>query len=100
MDNIVVASSKELENKIEKFSKQRASSIHVLADFDQTLTKALVDGEKSPSLISILRDGNYLTADYAAKAHELFNQYHPIEIDPNISLEEKKLKMQEWWTKQ
>jgi 2-hydroxy-3-keto-5-methylthiopentenyl-1-phosphate phosphatase len=28
---------------------------------------------------------------------ELFKKYHPIERDPNISIEEKKEKMLEWW---
>ncbi len=31
------------------------------------------------------------------KAHELFNKYNPIEIDPNIPLPEKRRAMQEWW---
>jgi len=29
--------------------------------------------------------------------HELFNEYHAVEINPNISLSEKKRAMQEWW---
>lgn len=70
-----------------------------MADFDRTLTTAFVNGAKTPSVISILRDGNYLTPEYAAKAHELFNHYNPIEINPKISRQEKKQAMDEWWYK-
>ena len=71
----------------------------MLSDFDRTLTTAFVNGKAMPSIISILRDGNYLTPDYAPKAHALYNKYHPIEINPEIPLEEKKKAMHEWWMK-
>lgn len=68
-----------------------------MADFDRTLTKAFIDGQSTPSLISILRDGNYLTPDYAEKAQDLYRKYHPIEVDPEISPADKKKAMEEWW---
>ena len=48
-------------------------------------------------MIFVLRSGGYLTPDYAEKAHALFDKYHPIEVDPNISVSEKKEAMQQWW---
>jgi len=39
-----------------------------------------------------------LVPSYAEKAHALFNKYYLIEINPNISLKEKKKAMREWWT--
>lgn len=71
--------------------------MHVLSDFDRTLTYAFVDGKKAPSIIGGLRSGKYLTPDYVAKATALYEKYRPIEIDPLISLEEKSEKMHEWW---
>lgn len=44
-----------------------------------------------------MRNKNYLTEDYSGKAHALFEKYHPIEIDPDVSIKEKKEKMEEWW---
>jgi hypothetical protein len=64
--------------------------MHVVSDFDRTLTKVFVNGKKIPSLISVIRDGNYLSSDYAEKAHALFNKYHLIETDTKIPLGEKK----------
>jgi len=93
MKNVIIPNKKELEKAKKSILKAGAEKLHVLADFDRTLTTAGV-----PSIMSILRDGTYLTSDYAPRARELYEKYHPIEIDPDIPLEEKKKAMQEWWT--
>jgi len=97
IENIVLSNPTELERLKNAISKAGAGKFHVLADFDRTLTTAFVNGESIPSIISILRDENYLTPDYPQKAKDFYNKYHPIEIDPNISIEEKKKVMEEWW---
>ncbi len=97
MRNIIIQNPKNLEKLKKVIKKDGVDKIHVLSDFDRTLTVAFVDGQEVPSLISVLRDGSYLTPDYAQKAHALYNKYHPIEIDPNIPLPDKKKAMHEWW---
>jgi len=98
MNKTVLISNPEKLEQIKKgFTKGETKTIHVLADFDRTLTTAFVDGKSIPSLISVLRDGSYLTPDYAEKANTLYAKYHPIEIDPKIPLNEKKRAMLEWW---
>ena len=94
MENVVISRSEELEKFKKAISEAGAERLHVLADFDRTLTTAFVEGKSVPSLISILRDENYLTPDYPQKAKELYAKYHPIEIDPKLSLKEKKKAMQ------
>ncbi|MDO8141470.1 MAG: hypothetical protein Q6358_08230 [Candidatus Brocadiales bacterium] len=96
-NNVVIPNLKKLEKLKKSFFRDGSSNIHVLADFDRTLTYAFVDGEKIPSIISVLRDGTYLTPDYAEKAHALFNKYHPIEVNPHLSLQKKKKAMLRWW---
>ena len=98
MKNVVISDEAELEKKISYIKKQSFSSLHVVSDFDRTLTKAFVKGKFVPSLISVLRDGNYLTPDYAEKAHALFKKYNAIETNPEIPIEEKQAEMHEWWT--
>jgi len=88
-----------LRKKIDAIRKDGATSLHVLSDFDRTLTAPYVNGKKIPSLISLLREYKYLTPDYSAKAQALFEHYHPIEIDTQINFEEKKKAMYEWWTR-
>jgi cytosolic 5'-nucleotidase 3 len=97
--NIVISNEPDLEDKIKRISKDGKDKFHVLADFDRTLTKAFVEGVKSPTVIAQIRNGNYLTPGYAPKAHELFDIYHPIEINTNVSAKEKNTKMHEWWKK-
>lgn len=97
MENIIVSNPSDIERIKKSISKDGAGELHILADFDRTLTTAFVNGKSVPSLISVLRDGNYLTSDYSEKAHQLYDKYHPIEINPNIPLEEKKKAMEEWW---
>lgn len=74
-----------------------ASNLHIISDFDRTLTSGRSHGKLSGSVISILRDKHYLTPDYPQRAHDLADYYRPIEKDPLISLEEKKASMMEWW---
>ena len=86
-----------LKEKKSVFREGGASKIHVLADFDRTLTKYFVGGEYIPSVISILRDGNYLSKDYKEQASALYDEYRPIEMDQKVDSETKRKKMEEWW---
>ena len=68
----------------------------IISDFDRTLTYGTFNGKKTPSIISLLRDGNHLSEDYAEKAHQLFDHYHAIEWDSSLPLEYRKAQMWEW----
>ncbi len=96
-EEIVISTTERLEKIKREMAEAGPEKLHVLTDFDNTLTKAFVDGKKVTSLIAILRDGDYLTPDYREKAQTLADKYMPMEKDPNLSLEEKKKAMQEWW---
>ena len=99
MENIIVPNPIEFEKIKNQIKNSGSKNIHILADFDRTLTCAKSDnGKNISSIISILRDGNYLAKGYAQKAHALFDKYHPIEIDTTIPTKEKKEAMNEWWT--
>ena len=93
MSEIIIADPKRLAETKKKIKADGPEKFHVLADFDRTLTRAFTDGKEYPSLISVLRNDGYLTPDYPVKAQALYDQYHPIEIDQNISCEEKKATM-------
>jgi len=96
-ENLIIVNRGKLEKSKNLISKQGVKKLHILSDFDKTLTKAFVWGKSVPSLISLLRDGDYLGQEYAEKAHQLYDKYHPIEINPNIPLFDKKKAMEEWW---
>lgn len=97
--NIIIPNPNKFKKTIEAMTKEGFEKIHILSDFDRTLTRAFVNGEKIPLLISILRDGKYLSPDYSKKARALFDKYHPIEINLNMPLSEKKKAMRQWWSR-
>jgi len=99
MENIIISDKNKYEEIIRNISEWGFSNLHILSDFDKTLTKEFINWEKRPSLISVLRRQNILWEDYSKKAYELFDYYNPIEIDPNIDIEEKKIQMTIWWEK-
>ena len=97
LDKIIIPNHKNFEELKNKIKEDGVEKLHILSDFDRTLTYGAVNGVKTPSIISMLRDGNHLTNDYAEQANALFEKYHPVEIDTSIPLEDKKRLMQEWW---
>ncbi len=99
MENIYISNKEELEKKIEKIKKDGAEKLQVVSDFDKTLTKSKIDGQKVSSVISILRDEKYLTEDYSERAKDLFNFYHAFEVNKDMDWSERKNKMLEWWSK-
>jgi len=96
---IIIVNKEKFEQTKNNFIKDGLDLIHIITDFDGTLTKANYNGTKRPSIISILRskEFNYLGDEYQAKAHQLFDQYHPIEINESLNMEFRKQKMDEWW---
>jgi len=99
MKDIIIVDEEKFEGLKQRFKEGGSDRIHVLADFDRTLTKAFVKGNRSPTVIAQIRNGKYLTENYPKDAHALFDYYHPIEIDTSISQDEKNKLMKEWWKK-
>lgn len=98
MQDIIISNPEKFEQIKKKIIKDGLNNLHILADFDRTLTTAFVAGKEVTSLISILRDHNYLTPDYPAKARALSDRYYPMELDANIPKEERIKAMHEWWS--
>ncbi|KPJ54705.1 hypothetical protein AMJ47_03620 [Parcubacteria bacterium DG_72] len=98
MENVLITNQKRFEELKDKFKKAGLEKLHVLADFDKTLTKVFVHGKKIASLISILRDNDYLTPGYPKKSKALYAKYFPIEKNLGIPEKERKQAMKQWWT--
>lgn len=101
MEKVIIQYSKAFEEKKKRMIEAGVGKLHVLSDFDRTITYGMTsEGKRTETVISQLRsDAKYLGEDYAKRAHELFDIYHPIEIDSSMPVEEKKVKMHEWWKK-
>ena len=97
VSSVIIPRKPELQQKLQHFSK---SNIHIIADFDQTLTQYLdKDGGRNSSVYGQIRKHDYLGPGYSKKAYKLFDHYSPIEDSPLYSLEEKSKAMLEWWNK-
>ncbi len=97
MLNVHCRDSAAVTRKIASMAQDGAAKLHIVADFDKTLTRAFVDGSPYVSTYAILREGKYLSPEYAEKSYALYDRYHPCEIAENIPLAVKKEKMNEWW---
>lgn len=98
MNNKIYSNEESFNKTLSNIKQDWYDKLHVLADFDNTLTKRFVNGKRTTSIISVLRSEWILWEDYSKKAYDLFDKYHPIEIDPNISMQEKKIEMTKWWS--
>jgi cytosolic 5'-nucleotidase 3 len=96
---MIISNQTKLQEQITKFRKDGKNKFHVLADFDKTLTTPYINGALVPSVISILRDKDYISPEYSEKAKALANHYRTIEFDSEIPEAKKRKAMEEWWAK-
>ncbi len=96
-NDIIIANKQLLDEKIQKFKEDGVDKVHIVSDFDKTLTHFIVNEEEVSSVMLSLRKSNYLTPDYATKAEEIQNKFYPLQIDPNVSIEVKKSNLLKWW---
>ncbi len=100
MQSTIYINKQEFSKTLENIKTDWIESLHFLADFDNTLTKAFVNWKRTPSLVSAVRWKNWLLwEDCAREDTKLFEKYYPLEIDPNIPIEEKNKYMTQWWEK-
>ncbi|KAL3838143.1 hypothetical protein ACJIZ3_022734 [Penstemon smallii] len=93
---VMVGDPQLLQSKISSIRLEGPSKLQVIADFDATLTKYWIDGQRGHSSHGLLQQGN---PEYDLKRQKLYDHYHPLEIDPTIPLDKKAKLMEEWWGK-
>ncbi len=100
LEQTYISNKDSLKVSFKNIIDQWFDKLHILTDFDRTLT-TWFDSEwnKRPTLISVLRDNWYLSSEYCRKAQDLFDRYHPIEVSAELDIDYKKSKMEEWWEK-
>jgi 5'-nucleotidase len=85
-------------SKIRQLYQDGKDKLHVVSDFDGTLTPEYDEtGKRLPSNFALIRESGLLEPGYASKAKALFEYYHPFEVDPNLDLALKKDYMKTWW---
>eukprot|EP00760_Papus_ankaliazontas_P034474 PhM_4_TR7211/c1_g1_i1/m.89953/K01081/E3.1.3.5; 5'-nucleotidase len=72
--------------------------LKIIADFDYTLSRLYDDdGERCASCFMALESLDNIPEAVRVKAQEMKDYYFPIEIDPNVSQEDKYKAMEEWF---
>lgn len=79
------------ENLSEKLEKINKDNVFVVADFDKTITT-----KNSNTTFSLFSKSGFYPEEYAHDREELYQYYRPIELDPNVSDEDKYRYMKEW----
>eukprot|EP00041_Stephanoeca_diplocostata_P007274 m.101653 g.101653 ORF g.101653 m.101653 type:complete len:266 (-) comp16815_c0_seq1:534-1331(-) len=87
------------EALVHKISQIAVEDLHIIADFDMTLTRhTLASGKRGSSTHVIVQNNKAFGDDFRQTSRSLFEKYYPVEIDDSISTEEKEPMMVEWWT--
>jgi HAD superfamily hydrolase (TIGR01544 family) len=87
------------EIKIQALLDGGRKSVHLISDFDMTLTKYWVDGKRSVSSHGILERYSRLDAGFKDKVAALYSHYYPLEVSHSLDMSQKIKYMEEWWSK-
>src|SRR4030042_541684 len=94
--SIFVKDKEGLRKKIKKMKKDGVDALHVISDFDKTLTSN-IDPQSSTSYDLI--DKGLEPSGFKKKASAMMNYYYPIEMSSTIPLKAKIKKMEAWLEK-
>ncbi|ORX81780.1 HAD-superfamily hydrolase [Anaeromyces robustus] len=96
-NNVEIKDFENVEKKLLKIIRDGKDKIHLISDFDMTITKYWLNGKRSPSSHDILTRSSKVSENYRKRCEELKAKYYPIEISPELTNEEKLPYMVEWW---
>lgn len=98
--NCKIKDPERVEHIINNIIKGGPKELQIVTDFDFTLTKQKTeDGKPVLSSFGMFNKCKSLPSTYLTESKKLYEEYRPIEICPNISQEEKRERMIEWWTR-
>jgi 5'-nucleotidase len=97
-NNVHIKDLEKVTRKLVQLHEQKAEHIHVIADFDNTLTQYWDNGKRSLSSHGVLEESSLMPSDVRTKLNELYKKYYPIEIRHDLPKDEKVKAMVEWWT--
>lgn len=86
-----------VQTKLNKLITGGKDALQVITDFDRTLTKYHVDGIPSYTTFTIFEMCPQIPDSFKQETKRLNNKYLPIEMDPQLSVDEKIPYMVRWW---
>ncbi|KAJ3408025.1 hypothetical protein HDV05_005163 [Chytridiales sp. JEL 0842] len=98
--NVRVVNRDSFKLKLEKMAATGGlDGLHIISDFDMTITKYWVNNQRSPSSHAVLTRSSIIPQDFKDRTDELYKKYYPIEVSATLPLAEKSKAMEDWWTK-
>eukprot|EP00050_Salpingoeca_kvevrii_P009552 m.3585 g.3585 ORF g.3585 m.3585 type:complete len:292 (+) comp2324_c0_seq1:66-941(+) len=97
-DHILIADPDALRDKIDAMRNDGPERLQVIADFDMTLTRYKINGQRGLSCHRVLERSPLLGEDFQRRTQELHDKFYPMEIDPHLDHDTKEAAMIEWWT--
>ncbi|XP_034617065.1 cytosolic 5'-nucleotidase 3A isoform X7 [Trachemys scripta elegans] len=79
--------------------KGGAAKLQIITDFDMTLSRFSYNGKRCPTCHNVIDNCKLITEECRKKLLQLKETYYAIEIDPDLTIEEKYPYMVEWYNK-
>ncbi|ORX60083.1 cytosolic 5'-nucleotidase 3-like protein [Piromyces finnis] len=95
--NVEIKDFENVEKKILKIVLEGKNNVHIVSDFDMTITKYWHNGRKSPSSHDIITKSSTVSDEYHKKCEALKAKYYPIEISPDLTDDEKYPYIVDWY---
>gem|GEM_PF-2861962 len=77
----------------EKIDRMRLEKLHIVADFDNTMTQ-----DNDFTSWGLFKESGLMPAEYVVERDKHYSFYHPKELDNTLSNDEKNKWMKEWWS--
>ncbi|KAL9538544.1 hypothetical protein MBANPS3_010856 [Mucor bainieri] len=90
-------------DKLQKIIQDGRRNLHFISDFDMTMSRHWVRNketdalERNSSSHGIPARSDIMSPEYKKETARIYNTYYPIEIDQNMTHDEKVPYMMKWW---
>ncbi|KAI8616371.1 pyrimidine 5'-nucleotidase-domain-containing protein [Chytriomyces sp. MP71] len=94
---ILIRDRAAVTDKLQRIKADGIDKLHLISDFDMTMTRFWLNGVRSPSTHAVLTRSSRVTEDFKKQAETSYKKYYPLEISTTLSYGEKYAAMEEWW---
>ncbi|TPX72749.1 5'-nucleotidase [Spizellomyces sp. 'palustris'] len=97
--SVFIKDFQRVSEKLRSILDDGSGKVHVISDFDMTISKYWVNGERNVSSHRLLALSSRVPKEFSDKTDLLYKHYYPIEISRTTPHKEKVQAMVEWWEK-
>lgn len=95
---VIIKDRVRVDHLLDALQKTGVNSLQIVTDFDMTLSKFAHNGQRCPTTHNMLHNSCLISEDCKRKMQALQERFYPVEIDAELSLEDKVPLMVEWWS--